>query len=124
MHKPQSLHMFVAESDRPQRGVQCVSYLSKLNTGKPDYSDLIEINGLCKYRFILCMDMIIGIQFQAPAACTKIYPSHMIIGSPSDRFDCNYNLQPQGIVILESPECSTLVMTLKAASPLLVQVDL
>lgn len=124
MHKSQSLHTFMAESGRIHKGVQCVTYLSKLSTNKPDYSDLVEVNGLCKYRFILCMDMIIGIQFQTPATHTQIYPSHIVIGSPSERFDCNYNLQPQGIVILESPECSTLIMTLKAASPLLVQVDL
>ncbi len=123
MHKPQPLYTFIADS-KSQKGVQCVSYLSKLNTGKPEYSDLVEINGLCKYRFIMCMEMIIGIQFQAPITYTQIYPSHIVIGSPSEKFGCNYNLQPQGIVILESAECSTLIMTLKAASPLLVQVDL
>lgn len=122
-HKHKPLYTFVADS-KHQKGVQYVSYLSKLSTAKVDYSDPVEINGLCKYRFMMCMEMIIGIQFQTPAHHTRIYPSHIAIGLPSEKFECNYNLQPQGIVILESAECNTLIMTLKVNSPMLVQVDL
>jgi hypothetical protein len=112
-------------SPRGKKGVIHTLYLSKkLVSDTVSVSDLIEINGQCKYAFVSSLDQIVGVLFITPAALTTYTAFNLRVGQTSEDFTVNYTLQPQGLLICDSSDGNTLIVSQETTSPLLIKVEL
>lgn len=107
------------------RGVLHTLFLSK----KPAALEFVVqeqtmINGLCGYSFVTNAGSICGFLVTSPVATTVVKHSCLVIGSESAEYRPLFHLQPQGVILLESPDSNIVLVSLDVESPLLVKVDL
>jgi hypothetical protein len=114
---------FHAHNCKAEVGSTSIAFLSRLCRGSVSFQELITLNGYCKYKFIQDAGGICGVLFNTPTSITRLSPTHVVVGHESDDYKPIYNLQPQGIIIMESGDSNTILMSKHIHSPLLVKVD-
>lgn len=83
-----------------------------------------RLNGFCQYAFLHSVGGICGFILLTPIAQTKVSSISVSVGAESETYLTHHHLAPQGVLILESTDSSTLFISLEVNSSLLVKVDL
>lgn len=115
---------FSLGSQAGNRGVLHTAFIAK----QPSSNEFTlqapsQINGFCSYSFMMSMGVICGFLVMSPVATTLVKHTALVIGTESEEYKPLYNLQPQGVIIMESSDSNLVFLSLHVDSPLLVKVD-
>src|SRR5574343_675674 len=83
---------------------------------------IVTLNGFCRYCFIQDPGGICGFVLLTPTNNTVVKGVCVVVGSESEHYKTLFHLQPQGVLIMESSDRSTLFVANNVDSSLLVKV--
>lgn len=114
-----------ASRDVRAKGFRASAYLSKPVSSKVGLviPELNMLNGFCKWGFLQDDSGICGALVVTPSFNTRVTPFFVCVGKPAESYKTMLHLQPQGLLILEAADSSTLFIS-DSKSPLVVKVDL
>lgn len=113
-------------TEKGNNAVLHVAFLTKslVNPKRVVVEDLKVLNSLCSYGWLLSDGMLCGLFFTTKKAKTDVSEFKLVVLSNEPaKFTPNFNLEGQGLVLMQGEDGSMLFIT-NPKSPLLVTIDL